>query len=107
MTATVAGSVEVEVALGLGLAAGTSRWDDPTAVFGQTKWGQADTPLGDYVDVTCETVSVRFQSGGATPDPIVPLFTAATASLVIIGSRWDPWSGPWAGVVGEGLSARV
>jgi hypothetical protein len=101
------GAVEVEVALALGLEAGTGRWDDPAAVFGVTRWGQSDSSLGDWVDVTCQTLELHLEMSGDEPDPLVPLPYAGTCTGRLIGDLFDPWTGPWQGLIGEGTAARV
>lgn len=108
MSAPVAGgSVELEISLGLGMTAGTGRWDDPAAQFGITRWADPDTTLGDWFEITCSCLGLRLQMGGHEPDPLVPLPVAGTAALVIYGPQYDPWTGPWAGVIGEGVLARI
>jgi hypothetical protein len=108
MSAIVAdGQIEFTVELGIGRQAKAGVWD--TGYWNSAVWAQSDTSLGDWVDVTCsvldETLSLR--SGADNNDGVVTHWDAATASFTLIGSQWNPWAGPYAGILGPGVAVRM
>lgn len=107
MAVLTAYGVWIEIALGIGRADLLGRWD--TALWDQSVWGLADdTSLGDWVDVTCDTVDpLTLQAGSSDAEGVVTRWESATCTLTLIGETWNPWSGPYAGLLGPGMPVRV
>lgn len=101
-----AAGIEIEVCLGVGRSANVGVWD--TGRWDANTWGQTDTSLGDWVDVTCQTLTpLELAAGASGADGVVTRWEAATCSFTLIGDVFDPRSGPYAGLLGPGLPARV
>lgn len=107
MTALVAaGTVEIVVELGIGRPELAGRWDE--AGWDANVWAESDTTLGDWVDVTCQTgTGMRMTAGANESDGVVTRWEAATLQATLGGPEWDPAEGPYAGVLGPGVQARV
>ena len=106
MPATTLYDIDLEVAVGVGRLASWGAWDE--GEWGVNTWGDADTSLGDWVDVTCQIEDgLQLQAGVDVTDGIVTHWEAATCAFSLIGSDWDPWAGPYAGYVGPQLPVRV
>lgn len=108
MSALVAdGQVEFAVEFGIGRAELAGVWDDAT--WDRNVWAQTDTELGDWVDVSCEVIdeSVTLASGTEQADGVVSHWAAATCSLRVIGAQFNPWRGPYAGVLGPNMPVRM
>jgi hypothetical protein len=98
--------LDVEFAIGVGRADLAGAWDAGT--WDSTVWGQPDTALGDWVDITCYTLDGLTVSAGASgADGVVTRWEAATVALSVVGAVFDPRSGPWAGLLGPGTPLRV
>ena len=107
MTATLPGpAIEIEVCIAVGQQAAGGVWD--AARWGVNVWGQTDTSLGDWVDVTCD-VEVPFQlhAGTDRSDGVVTRWEAATTALTLHGDAYNPRSGPYTGLLGPGLPVRI
>jgi hypothetical protein len=107
MSALTEYGVELSVELGIGRQANRAVWDtarwDSSAV-----WGNPDTSLGDWVEVTCDTADpFTLAAGASEADGVVTRWEAATCSLRLLGAQYDPWSGPYAGIVGPMVPLRV
>ena len=98
--------LELLVELGIGRQVDIGVWD--TGVWGVAVWGETDTSLGDWVDVTCD-VADPFQmgAGSSSSEGIVSRWEAATAALTLYGDEYDPWNGPYAGILGPGVGVRI
>lgn len=108
MSALVAdGQAEIAVELGVGRQGQRGVWD--AGSFDQAVWGQSDTSLGDWVDVTCFVIngSLTLSAGSSTADGVVTRWEAASCAFVLVGQQWNPWQGPYAGVVGPAVPVRV
>ena len=106
MPATMPYGIQVEVAVAVGREADWGVWD--TGTWGVNVWGDPDTALGDWVDVTCEVEDgLALHAGADESDGVVTRWEAATAAFTLLGERWDPWGGPYAGWVGPQLPVRV
>lgn len=107
-TTTTDYGVDLRVQLGIGRQSGSGRWDNASARWDAIVWGEADTSLGDWVDVTCETADpFTLTAGASDADGVVTRWEAATCALRLLGAQWDPWAGPWAGIVGPSVAVRV
>ena len=89
--------IDIEVALGIGRQADWGVWDSGT--WDVDVWGDPDTALGDWVDVTCQVIDGLQLSARARTqaDGVVTRWEAATAVFTLLGDDWDPWAGPYAG----------
>lgn len=108
MPAVMSWGAELEVDLGLGHQAGAAVWE--SARWDVEAWSQTDTTMGDWVDVTCSVLDdpgVELGAGSSDADGVVTRWEAATCGFTLFGAQWDPWGGPWAGVIGPGLPVRV
>ena len=107
MPAHLAYGYDLELALGIGRGTVTGRWDDPGARWDVTAWDDPDTSLGDWVDVTCDVPGmVSFAAGSEASVGATVQWEAATCAFSLDGPRWDPWNGPYAGVVGPATPVR-
>lgn len=107
MPASTLYGYDLECCLGIGRQAQAGRWDDPAARWDATVWDQPDTTLGDWVDVTCHIPdTVRFEAGSDASIGVVVQWEAATCAFQLAGDTWDPWTGPYAGVVGPQTPVR-
>ena len=97
--------VDVEVALGIGSIYPGGVWDSGT--FGFNTWGDPETDLGDWTDVTCDTVDGFTLGSGTSPDGVVTSWEGQTCALTLVGDVYDPRSGPYVGLLGPGLPVRV
>ena len=106
MPATTLYGIDLEVDLGIGRQAGagvwdTSRWDDAV-------WAETDTSLGDWVDVSCQVKDgISLGAGASDADGVVTRWEAATFAFTLLGAEFDPWSGPWAGIIGPSVPVRL
>lgn len=106
MSAVTEYGVELSVELGIGRQGDSGAWD--TAKWDTAVWGNPDTTLGDWVEVTCDTESpLSLGAGASDADGVVTRWEAATCALVLHGAAYDPWSGPWAGILGPMVPVRV
>ena len=106
MPATTLYGIDVEVALGLGRQADWGVWD--AGRWDGAVWGDPDTALGDWVDVTCQVVDgLELAAGADQEDGVVTRWEAATCVFTLLGADWDPWGGPYAGRVGPQVPVRV
>ena len=106
MPATLpAPGIDVEVAIGAGSSHALARWDSGTFDF--SSWSKADTSLGDWTDVTCDTLTPFSMGAGSGGDGVVTRWEAATCAFELVGDIYDPRSGAYAGLVGPGLPVRV
>ena len=108
MTALLPGpGIEMEICLGLGNTAQDGVWD--TGRWDVNSWGNPDTSLGDWVDVSCSVVDkgvvssrpVAQQTGWSPAGKRRPARSSSSAT------EYDPRSGPWAGIIGPSLPIRV
>lgn len=107
MPAHTAYGYDLELSLGIGRQGEVGRWDDPAARWGLIVWDQPDTELGDWVDVTCSVPGEAvFAAGSDESRGVVVQWEAATCSFVLDGPDFDPWSGPYAGVLGPQTPVR-
>lgn len=96
--------LELEIALGIGVDAG--EWD--TSAWGAGRWSESDTLTGNWVDVTCAVLDpFTLAAGASDAEGIVTRWEAATATLTLLGSQWDPWSGPYLGLLTPMLPVRI
>jgi hypothetical protein len=60
------------------------------------------------MDVTCDVLDpFEFHAGTDSSDGIVSHWESATLSLQLLGERWNPFSGPYAGLLGPQTPIRV
>lgn len=105
-TARTRYGVDLRVQLALGRQEGRGVWD--VGVWDSAYWGQADTELGDWLDVTCDVEDpFRLTAGASDAEGVVTRWEAATCYFTLWGATWDPWAGPYAGIVGPGVGVRV
>ena len=100
--------IDVEVCLGVGQSETTGVWDEGR--WDVDTWGQTDTELGDWVDVTCYVLNADGVSLGAgvnNADGVVTRWEAATCALTLLGALFDPGGEIWGGLLGPGLPVRV
>lgn len=98
--------IEFEIDIGVGQSALSGVWD--AGIFDVGVWGQTDTSLGDWVDVTCDVVDgVTMGAGASSADGVVTRWEAATLTFALVGAQYDPRSGPWAGIIGPATQARM
>ena len=100
---------EVEVAAAVLSGVTIGRWDQ-ARWDSEATWSHTDTSLGDWLDVTCDAVVPWvINSGSSEDDGVVTRWEAASLQLTLIGPdrRYDPWSGPYAGLLGPMLPVRV
>ena len=107
MTALLPGpQIELEVCIAVGRQADAAVWD--AGRWDVNVWSQPDTALGDWVDVTCDVqVPFELHAGTDQTDGIVTQWQAATTALTFWGDRYNPRSGPHAGLLGPGLPLRI
>lgn len=106
MTALCDWGGELEVALALARAFPGGEWD--VSEWDASEWEQTDTALGDWLDVTCETIDgIQLHAGSSATEGVVTRWEAATVSLSLLGERFDPRVGPWAGLLAPGLPVRI
>ena len=106
MTATTLYGIELEVALGIGNQANVARWDQ--GMWDRNVWGQTDTDLGDWVDVTCHVIDgLGLKAGSNETDGVTLHWEAATCTFTLLGETYDPWNGPYAGLLGPWTPVRV
>lgn len=106
MTALTDWDGEIEVAIAIHRDYPAGEWD--ASSWDAATWDDTDTPMGNWLDVTCDTlVPINLKAGATRTDGIVTRWEAATASVGLYGDRYDPRSGPWAGKVGPGLPVRI
>src|SRR4029077_7126833 len=80
-------------------------WD--AGVWNGSVWGQPDTELGDWVDVTCQVAGTfTLTAGTSDREGVGTRWEAATATFTLDGAQWDPWNGPYVGVLGPQLECR-
>ena len=105
-TATTKYGIDLRIDLGIGRQESRGAWD--AGIWGMNVWGQSDTLFGDWVEVTCDVADpFTLTAGASNADGIVTRWEAATLGMTLYGDDYDPWNGPWAGVVGPGIAARV
>lgn len=98
--------VELELAIGVGrpddvMVWNTDQWDLLT-------WGATDTDLGDWVDVTCQAADgVGLKAGADDGDGVVTRWEAQTLACTLVGEMFDPWSGPYAPLIGPMIPIRL
>lgn len=98
------GLVEVCIAVGREFPAG--EWD--TSAWDEAEWEQTDTELGDWLDVTCDTIDgITLSAGSSRDDGVVTRWEAASVILSLLGENYDPRAGPWAGLLGPALPVRI
>lgn len=99
MPAHTAYGYDLELCLGIGRQDQAGRWDVDR--WDLIVWDQPDTELGDWVDVTCSVPGgAQFNAGSNESNGVVVQWEAATCSFDLLGAQWDPWGGPYAGVLG-------
>ena len=104
--ATTKYDVELMVELGIGRQIETGRWD--SGIWADDVWSETDTSLGDWVDVTCDVADpFHLAAGSSNAEGIVTRWEAATCKLTLYGDEYDPWNGPWRGILGPGVGVRV
>lgn len=97
---------EIEIALGIARRWPGGEWD--VSLWDEAEWEESDTPLGDWLDVTCDCLDgLSLAAGSSKNEGVVTRWEAATANLKFAGARYDPRTGPWQGLVGPGLPVRV
>ena len=107
MTATMDYGIDLRVQLGIGRQKNRGTWDASAWDTGAV-WAESDTSLGDWVDVTCDTTQpFTLTAGASDADGVVTRWEAATCALELNGAQWDPWAGPYAGIVGPQVALRV
>lgn len=107
MSAATAYGVDLLVELAVGRSADAGLWATSTW-GGTTRWSTSATPLGDWLDVTCDVLDgVRLSAGSNTDDGVTRRWESASAGLTLSGDQWDPWNGPHAGVVGDRTPVRI
>jgi hypothetical protein len=105
MPAHTAYGYDLELALGIGRQELAGRWD--SGRWGQSVWVEPDTALGDWVDVTCDVPGeAQFRAGSDESAGVVVAWEAATCDFNLDGPDWDPWTGPYAGIIGPGTPVR-
>jgi hypothetical protein len=84
-------------------------WDGADTEWDVSAWSQTDTTLGDFVDVTCDVLDdgVGLKAGASSADGVVTRWEAATCDFRLVGTAYDPRSGPWAGLLGPGVEVAV
>ena len=106
MTALCDWGGEVEVAIALARTFPAGEWD--TSGWDNSEWEQTDTSLGDFLDVTCDTLDgIDLAAGSTAIEGVVARWEAATATLSLIGEDYDPRTGQWAGLLAVGLPVRI
>jgi hypothetical protein len=96
---------DLELSLGIGRQAGAGVWDAGT--WDQSVWAQTDTALGDWVDVTCDVVApFTLAAGSSNADGITLRWEAASTAFTLDGDQWNPWTGPYADLLGPELGVR-
>jgi len=105
MPATTAYGVDLILELGVGRQGGAGRWD--TATWDATYWSQTDTALGDWVEASCDVRDTFTLSAGTSDrEGLVTRWEAASTAFTLDGPEWDPWNGPWAGILGPQVAVR-
>jgi hypothetical protein len=99
------GSIEVMIELGIGRQASEGIWD--SSAFDYAVWGQDDTSLGDWVDVTCDVSEITLTGGADAPDGVVTAIRATTGGLTLHGDEWNPWASPWGDMLGPDVAVRI
>jgi hypothetical protein len=106
MTAVLPGpGIELSVEIGVGRLTPTAQWD--YEAWDQSSWGDPESTLGDFVDVTCYTVDGVSLGAGSSADGVVTRWEAASCAFQLIGDLFDPNAGPWVGLLGPGVPVRV
>ena len=92
MPATTLYGIDVEVAVGVGRPAEWAAWG--TGEWGVHTWGDPDTALGDWVDVTCQVEDgLQLQAGVNAGDGIITRWEAATVRVHVARRRLGPVGG--------------
>ena len=97
--------IDLEVSLGIGRLTAGAVWD--AGVWDFNSWQSPDTSLGDWTDVTCDVEDGVSLGSGSSPDGVVTRWEAQTCAFTMVGTVWDPRSGPYLGLLGPGLPVRV
>lgn len=100
--------IDLEVCLGVGQSESTGVWD--AGRWDVDTWGQTDTDLGDWVDISCYVTDddgVTFGAGASNADGVVTRWEAATTAFTLLGAIFDPGGDVWVGLLGPGLPVRV
>lgn len=97
--------VDIEVSLAIGRKQAGAVWDSGTWDF--NTWQEADTPLGDWTDVTCDVAEGLGLGAGSSADGVVTRWEAQTCAFALLGETYDPRSGPYAGLLGPNLPVRL
>jgi PKD repeat protein len=105
MPAHTAYGYDLQLDLGIGRQEGAGVWD--TGTWDTTVWAQPDTALGDWVDVTCDVVApFTLAAGSSTADGVTMRWEAASTAFTLAGDQWNPWTGPYADLLGPELAVR-
>jgi hypothetical protein len=110
LDATLPGTVlpsgyRVSVQIGVGRSAQAGVWDSPG--WDEVYWADPETTLGDWVDITCYVVDFAVTGGASAADGILTRWEGRTASLTLAGDLWNPWSGPYAGLLTPALPVQI
>ena len=80
MSATTTYGIDLLVQLGIGRQTDRAVWDSASWSTSAV-WGESDTSLGDWVDVTCELLdALRLSAGSNTDDGVTRRWESASAS---------------------------
>lgn len=105
MSATTTYGVDLELSLGIGRQEDAGVWD--TSAWNDAVWSNSDTALGNWVDVTCDVPGEFLLTAGSSDvDGVVTRWESATTAFHLSGPDWDPWGGPWAGILGPQVDVR-
>lgn len=106
MTAVCEWGGMIEVALGIARVFPEGEWD--VSSWDAAEWSETDTSLGDWMDVTCDTLDgIRLAAGSSNVEGVVTRWEAATATLSLYGADYDPRIGQWADVLGPATPVRI
>lgn len=106
MPATTLYGVDLLVELAIARSADEGLWGH--GLWDVARWGDAETPTGDWIDVTCDVLDgVRLTAGSNTSDGVTRRWESASASFTLDGAAYDPWSGPYQEVLGDRTPVRI
>ena len=97
--------IDLEVCLALADAELGGVWDSSN--WNAAVWQQADTSMGDWLDVTCDCATIDLAGGATTSDGVLSRWENRTGTLTLYGPDYDPWSAPYAGKLTPALPVRI
>jgi hypothetical protein len=59
------------------------------------------------VDITCDVTEIDITSGASSADGLITQINGTSGGLTVYGSDYNPWSGPWAGMLTPDLAVDI